>query len=188
MKKQLTLVLALCTMLSVMLTGCGSSKNESSASNSKNSKAKTSSVDTSNFVDLTVEGIDHKVTFKYDKEAYEFETASLDMQDSVSRCYIADNLGSVTTTLTTLNGQETTAEEAEKTMTSNKDMMNMIYDYTCEPYSNSGLEGYVQTYYYKAPNYATRSYVLSDGEFYMYVMIDYTFSDPFDLEFSVETM
>ncbi len=175
-------------MLSVMLTGCGSSKNESSASNSKNSKAKTSSVDTSNFVDFTVEGIDHKVTFKYDKEAYEFESASLDMQDSVSRCYIADNLGSVTTTLTTLNGQETTAEEAEKTMTSNENMMNNIHDYTCESYSNSGFDGYVETYFNNTTNSANRYYVLTDGDFYMYVEVSYLLSDPFDLEFSVETM
>ena len=83
---------------------------------------------------------------------------------------------------------EAPAEEAEKTMTSNEDMMNTIYDYTCEAYSNSGLEGYVETYYYNATNTANRTYVLSDGDFYMYIMVSYQFSDPFDLEFSVETM
>lgn len=192
MKKELTLVLALCTMLSVVLTGCGSSKNnnESSAANSNSSTAKTSSssVDTSNFVDITVEGIDHKVTYMYDKDAYELEISTLITNDTVSKCYVADSLGSVTTTLTTYNGQELTAEEAEKTMTSNEDMMNTIYDYTCEAYSNSGLEGYVETYYYNATNTANRTYVLSDGDFYMYIMVSYQFSDPFDLEFSVETM
>ncbi len=192
MKKQLILVLALSTMLSVALTGCGSSKNDNgtSAASTNNSTEETSSssVDTSNFVDFTVEGIGHKVTFKYDKEAYELEAGTLNANGTVSMCYVSDNLGSVTTTLTTLNGQNTTAEDAEKTMTSNENMMNTIHDYTCESYSNSGLEGYVETCYYNATNTANRTYVLSDGDFYMYIMVSYLHSDPFDLEFSVETM
>lgn len=190
MKKQLTLVLALSTMLSVVLTGCGSSKNESSAAstNSNAEETSSSSEDTSSFTDFTVEGIGHKVTFKYDGEAYELEAGTLNTNGTVSMCYVADNLGSVTTTLTTLNGQNTTAEDAEKTMTSNENMMNSIHDYTCESYSNSGLEGFVETYYYNATNTANRTYVLSDGDFYMYIMVSYLHSDPFDLEFYVETM
>ncbi len=35
---------------------------------------------------------------------------------------------------------------------------------------------------------ANRYYVLTDGDFYMYVEVSYLLSDPFDLEFSVETM
>ena len=189
MKKQLTLVLALSTMLSVVLTGCGSSKNESSAaSTNSNTEETSSSVDTSNFTDFTVEGIGHKVTFKYDEEAYELEAGTLNANGTVSICYVADNLGSVTTTLTTLNGQNTTAEDAEKTMTSNENMMNNIHDYTCEAYSNSGLDGYVETYYNNTTNSATRYYVLTDGDFYMYIEVSYLLSDPFDLEFTVETM
>ena len=192
MKKQLILVLALSTMLSVALTGCGSSKNDNgtSAASTNNSTEETSSssVDTSNFVDFTVEGAEHKVTFKYDKEAYELEEATLEMLDSVNKCYVADKLGSVTVSMSHYNGQDMTAEDAEKRMTSNENMMNSIHDYTCEAYSNSGFDGYVETYYHNATNSANRYYVLTDGDFYMYVEVSYLLSDPFDLEFSVETM
>lgn len=128
MKKQLILVLALSTMLSVALTGCGSSKNDNgtSAASTNNSTEETSSssVDTSNFVDFTVEGAEHKVTFKYDNESYELEEATLEMLDSINKCYVADKLGSVTVSMSHYNGQDMTAEDAEKRMTSNENMMN----------------------------------------------------------------
>ena len=86
MKKQLIWVLALSTMLSVVLTGCGSSKNESSATstNSNTEETSSSSVDTSSFTDFTVEGIGHKVTFKYDNDAYELEAGNLNANGTVN--------------------------------------------------------------------------------------------------------
>lgn len=68
MKKNLLMILAISTTLAMSITGCGSSKSDATTANTNatdNSTSAESSVDTSAFKDITVEGNNHKVTVKY---------------------------------------------------------------------------------------------------------------------------
>lgn len=181
------MILAISTALAMSITGCGSSKSDATTANTNatdNSTSAESSVDTSAFKDITVEGNNHKVTVKYFEDAYELEAGSLNANGTISQCYVSDNNGSITVTLTSYNVQELTADEAKETMTSNEDMMKYISDLTCEEYSNSNLNGYVQSYVNTTTKTTTRTYVLSDGDFYMYIEANYLLTDPFDLDFT----
>lgn len=195
MKKNLVLAISLSLTLTTLFTGCGTGNTPTPAT--EESSIDTDDIedivadeeDETDFIEYTVEGGRHRITFRYANDAKLTPEDRNDEGDDVYQYrYNSPSQGYILVKFAPNIGQAATVDDCYY-LNSIDEAFNADYEnFSVEECMNSGIMGCMEDYNSKASGLAHRQYLFKDNDEFFFLDIGYLSEEPFPIEFSIETL